>query len=522
MRLPATSDEPTDLTTVPQPPPIGEEQRKSSLGVSILTATAIETHDDDGDYVGPPPVPPPARSGGMRVSEIMAAIPSEDWTMTPDALVPTVLPAEAKVPPPPPEPEPPADNWTIKLDSEAPEGWSAPAAVERLPEPKVPPKGNRNVAVSSEKALVAIEWEEKPTGIGVPLVEIDPSLMEPPPAAVDDEPAQIVATPPIHDEVPTRPAPLPLPRPPVMPSALAGSQVTPALGQGVLAGTGPNQAIPPGLGTLEILDLNRRPRSDVTDGGTGFFQDSQSMPSYSTGLHAALDTRKRKRTLVIVMSSALVVALGVILVVMLGGGKKSKPPAGGGSAVSQVVNGSSADGSAVAIIPAPADASSTTVAPPAPPPVANDAGTAAAATCPVEITTVPPGAEIAIDKTTVLGTTPNTFQIPCGVETKLYIRKKQYAGVIKPFTANAENTKLNIKLQAAVFQIKVTSTPPGATITVGGKLLGITPTTIKLPAFATSAITLSKDGFTPDTQKLAPRQNNVPYHVSLKRKTRLR
>ena len=137
---------------------------------------------------------------------------------------------------------------------------------------------------------------------------------------------------------------------------------------------------------------------------------------------------------------------------------------------------------------------------------------------------MPPGAEIAIDKTTVLGTTPSTFQLPCDVETKLYVRKKLFLGVIKPFTANAQNTSLNLKLQAAVFQIKVTSAPAGATITVNGKTLGITPTTIKLPAFATTTITLSKDGFTPDVQKIAPRQNNAAHHVNLKHviKQRLR
>ena len=533
IRLPAADPEKTDLTGVPQPPPVGDEQRKSSLGVSMLTATAPD--EEDGVAVGPPPAPEPAapirasaRSGGMRASEIMAAIPiSEDWTMTPDASAPTVLPAEAKVevpPPPPPPAAPPADDWTIKADPQAPDGWGAPAKVERLPEPKAPKTGNRVLAVSSERSLEAVEWEDKPTGIGEPLVEIDPTLMEPlkPMPAYDDEPARIVAAPPMHDELPApamRPTPMPLPPAPVagVLGPLPGSYVTPPHGHGPITGTGQNQAIPPAITGVEVFDLSSRPRPDVTDGGTGFFRDSEQMTRYPTDQHASLETGgKRKRTLVIVMSSALVAALGFVLVVALSGAKKPTAPAGRGSGSATHGVGS---GSTVAMIqPAPADA---TVAVVAPPP-AIDAGVA---TCPVEITTVPPGAEIAIDNTTVLGTTPGTFKLPCGVETKLYVRKKQFMGAIKPFTASAENIKLTIRLAAAVFQIKVTSLPAGATITVGGKTVGITPTTIKLPAFASTSITLSKDGFVADTQKIAPRQNNAAHHVILKRtvaKQRLR
>ena len=309
VRLPAATDgETTDLTNVPQPPPVGDDQRKSSLGVAMMTASPLEApdvSDDEGPYVGPPPTsPPPAgRSGGMRASEIMAAIPSEDWTMTPDAVAPTVLPADTKAPDPAPllPPPPPAEDWTIKADPEAPDGWGAPAAVERLPEPKVPKTGNRVLAVASEKALTAVEWEDKPTGIGEPLVQIDPTLMEPlapMPALADDEPARIVAAPPMHDEVPTaamRPTPLPLPLAPAvaMPGPLPGSYVTPPHGHGSVTGSGTHQALP---------------RPDVTDGGTGFFRDSAEMPRYPTDQHAAIDTRKRKRTLVIVMSSVLVVA----------------------------------------------------------------------------------------------------------------------------------------------------------------------------------------------------------------------
>jgi hypothetical protein len=73
-----------------------------------------------------------------------------------------------------------------------------------------------------------------------------------------------------------------------------------------------------------------------------------------------------------------------------------------------------------------------------------------------------------------------------------------------------------------MFSIKVTSMPMGATITVGGKVVGITPTTVRVSAVSATRITLTKDGFSPDTETIAPRVNNAAHHVVLKRATKQR
>ena len=57
-----------------------------------------------------------------------------------------------------------------------------------------------------------------------------------------------------------------------------------------------------------------------------------------------------------------------------------------------------------------------------------------------------------------------------------------------------------------MFSVKVTSTPAGATITAGGKSMGVTPTTIKLPGFEPTSITLTKPGFAPETSRVTPKQ----------------
>jgi hypothetical protein len=459
-------------------------------------------------------------------------------------VVPTVLAAEDKAPPTdvmpaqPIEAKPaPTGDWTISADPTAADGWSEPAKVVP-PEPK-PAAGNRNIAVASSKAIEAVEWEEKPTGIGEALVQIDPTLMEPlkPMPVFDDEPANIVSAPPTDQPPPfpnatgqNRAIPPPLAPPPLIPPPLGPMSSSVAIPTpppmpappGLFSITGANQAIPPGMSTVEVLDLTSRPRPDVTDGNTGFFRETGEVPRYPSESTDAINPG-RKRTLVIAISAALAIAAVLIVVVFAFGGskKKGKPETGSGAPIASVGSGSGSgsttapigsngSGSAVAMVQPP-DGSNTHVEP------AVDAGVAAPQTCSVEITSVPAGAEVSIDKGNVLGTTPVTTELPCGVETKLSFRKAKWNTTTKPFTATADNTKLAVKLSPPMFQIKVTSLPAGATITVAGKVLGITPSTIKLPAFASSSITLSKDGYLPDTQKIAPRANNVSHSVTLKK-----
>jgi hypothetical protein len=241
-------------------------------------------------------------------------------------------------------------------------------------------------------------------------------------------------------------------------------------------------------------------RRDVTDGNTGFFRDSESVPRHPSGETEGFGKASRNRTLIIAISAAAVVVVGIVAIVLLAGGSKNHADAKGTAAKPK------------AVVTSPPTGSDTEVRAPA-----VDAGTADVKKCIVAVDSQPRGAEIAIGKTTVLGTTPGKFELPCGVETKLYVRKDRFIGTIKTVTATAETPPVVIKLAPAVFSVKVTSTPSGATITVGGKSMGVTPTTIKLPAFATSTITITKDGFAPDSEKVAPRVNNAAHHVTLKK-----
>jgi len=560
---PHLESETTDVTGAPEPPLVGEEQRKTSLGISMMTASAVETGWGDDEHpateqqaaVDAPtdlaaPIVTASRSGGLRASEIMAAMKGEDWTMTPDASSPTVLPkpedaaatdpnvkaAEEKSGPLP-------GDWAISLDPGSPGGWSAPSKVEKPPELKVPAaSGNRNIAVASAQAIEAVEWEEKPTGIGEALVQIDPTLMEPAKAMPidDEEPVNIVSTP-IADVPPptTMPPPLGMPAPHGIPTPPPWAPLATGLPLAAPAPTAQPPALPPppvgpaprlptpppqpsplfaqGVPNSSAVFPALPPRVDITDGNTNFFRDSGEIPQYNADPTDSIATKKRKRTMFLVIAAAALAVLATVVVILSTGGKPPKTApvhhAATGSGSGALVATGSGSGSGAALGSDQIATGSAHVETPAPP---VDAAPPAPQVCNVDITTTPPGADISLDDKTVIGTSPATVQLPCGVETKVYAKKAKYGSTVKAFTASADNTKLALHITAPTFQIKVTSVPEGATITIGNKVVGITPTNVKVQAFASTMITLSKDGFTPDTQKIAPRMNNATHHVIMK------
>ncbi len=418
----------------------------------------------------------------MRASEIMAAIPHGDWTMTPGDVAPTVLPPVA----------PPSDNWTMTRDEGAPTGWSAASPVVTPPTPPPPPPmpaprppivpaapktGNPVMAVASTQPLFTDGSEDRPT-IVEPKIEIDPTLMEPlrEMPAEDDAAAQ-VATPAAHAALGTMPAlgVIPTPAPGMIPTPPPGVMVAP----------------PPLESYVQPRMMTAPPYRD----------DRGSQPGLD-----AMAAQRRRRGLVIALSAASAVTVGVIAVIFAtrgGAATKTKP-------IDAAVASAPIDAAQVAVVVPKPDATVDAGAPP--PPEA----------CTVTIETTPTEADIGIDGGDALGKSPGPFELPCGTEVKLSIKKARYYAVTKAVTPTAEGAKVSVKLARATFTIKVSSTPPGATITVGGRTLGITPTMIKLPAFEAAAITLSKPGYSADAGKLTPKANNAAYHVTLKKVPLLR
>jgi hypothetical protein len=473
--------------------------------------------------------------------------PSGDWTMTPGVDGPTITATQRDKPPAKVIPKgSPTGNWVIALDPSQPDGWSEPSKVAKPPPGELPP----GPPVSAVSGDVPLDSNKRPGAdqsfAPEPTVQVDPTLIGPlkqmPKLDGDDDqdidpplpPPPSVQRPVVGTDglmpIPTSVAELPMPQgmneaPPMagpkaqqMHGPMPGSFVTPPAGPPQLASaSGTNPVFPP-----HPAQSGFTPQRVVTDAGSGFFRDSGDIPSYASGASPALDdAARRKRNIVIIAAAAGVVVLGVILILALGGGGKDTATTEASGISDKTALPDTTDKHSVVVSPK-LDAGSET-------PVAIDAATAVAppvdaavvavtpTDCQISVTSAPSGADVLIAKA-VVGTTPASLTLPCGVETKLVLRKARYATQNRVVTPKAVGQKpIRVALAKVTFSVKVSSTPPGASITVGTRSMGFTPTTVRLPAYELSTLKIAKPGFSAETQKITPKQNNQTVHATLKR-----
>ncbi|MDB4960236.1 MAG: hypothetical protein JWP01_235 [Myxococcales bacterium] len=445
----------------------------------------------------------------LRALNVEEPTPSGDWTMTPGANGPTITPTLRGEKPPSPA-GPPTGDWLIALDPSTPDGWGEPSKIEKRPAGELPP-GPPVLAVASSRPLDsnARAQTELPDDAG-PKVQIDPTLIEPLSAMPTLDP----------DEEVDDPA---LPSPPAIaqPMSMVGSDGLMPIPSQAPAMVAPLANLVSGRST-HGFDAQPQPAS-VGSAGSEVFADSAA---YSTGSAPLVpDAGRGKRMMVILASAVAVVVLAIVAVVMLGGTKASttepvvtpvtpSEPIKPSEPVPPAPDKQEPDTQAVVVPAPPADAGAQVEVP------VVDAATAVAVEptdCKVTISSAPAGAEILIDKA-VVGTTPSALTLPCSVGTKVTLRKARYVAQSRAVTPKPVGQKpVKIVLARVTFSVKVSSTPAGAAITVGSKPMGFTPTTVKLPAFELSTLTIKKDGFTADTQKITPKQSNLSVHTTLKK-----
>lgn len=478
-------DEPTDLTLAPLAPTDDHPERTTMVGVAVgpTDATVLPAATaPDTDIMPAAPANEPATQPGHPVVE--EATPSGDWTITPGEDRPTIAPRKRE--------RDPSGDWTISLTGEHPLVSPKPVEAAADPAPAAPrrPTGRnlqRPPAANGApgRALVRKKGDARPAPAQAPVivdepkVQIDPTLIEP--AIIVDQPP-----PPDHPQQRWTPAPF--------------------------GPTSPNHTGPMPVGYSAPVErvtppLDGYPRL-VTDGGVGFFRDSGEIARDSTSL---IHAPRRNRAIVIAISAAIAVIGGIVAVWVVtrgdDGGDDSPPTNPTNNPI--VI----ATPDAAAIAPPPAIDAAVEQAVPSNPPV--DAGTALAS-CSIDVVTSP-AAEIVIDRN-VVGTAPQRIELPCGSEVKVTLRKNRYLSVTKSITPTEAGAKLRATLTRQMFAVKVSSQPAGAAVSVNGKAQGVTPTTIKVPAFETSTITLTKDGYAPFSQRLAAKQNNQALQAQLTRR----
>lgn len=436
----------------------------------------------------------------------------------------------------------PSGDWTIARDPEAPDGWSAPftsGPAHHLgePRPPLPPVVASAEPLDANAAQPSLRPDEMP--VLEPKVQIDPTLIEPVPGQLID-PLPVM---PAHEAYPMAPPPgLPgygmagaLAEAPPMNMMMAVPQASPYL----MPQAAPMHPSMPGYGIDPGYQMHGMPVP----------HDAQ----YASD-HALRAATARRRAIIVLVAALTVVLIGIVVLLVRGdshrrpastsGGAaplapasrtssrapqsaapvaadtaRAEPAAPGAPAATDTPSTPAADG-----VPAADTAPASNPAPSAPSPAgAIDTATARpGGECFADVTSVPIGADIVIDQTNVIGMTPDRVELPCGAPVELLIRKGRLVSATRTITPTPDGAKVKVTLTRQTMLVRVSSTPPGATITLYGRPLGVTPTTVKVPAFESSTLTITKDGYGIASERVAPKVNGTAVHTTLTRLERNR
>jgi hypothetical protein len=548
----ADTDEKTDLTNIPSAP---EATRKTEIGIAVTRAPTDEEirattkmaaiEPTDPLDVGLTPVeqvdPLGSTQAAIRLSKLQPTIeePSGDWTMSTNDGALTITPRKPAPTGPadvaPPKGSPTGD-YIIALDPSRPDGWSEPAKVKRPDGEPGPPIST----VSSDKPLDSDARAQPAIVADEPKIQIDPTLIEPlvpmPAVGEDDDVADPPQAMPPSASTPT----LPLAAPPPSQQMIAqpgAVPIFPALtttpGMGPIPLTPPRSPqSPPALATASesspalAFEARGTARGDLTDGGSGFFRDSGDIPRLETNAESSRAAQRRKtRLIVILASAAAAIVIVVIAIIATSGGdgktpEKKPPEKASTTAPPAPTRVETAPPAPIETPPepppAPTDDIEMDVKAAVPPETAKEPEPVVDTECTVTIQSVPPQAELSIG-TEVKGPTPQTMTLPCGTAVKVTLKKQRYQTTTRDVKPKANAKPIRIALARTTFTVKVSSSPPGATVTLGGKTLGMTPTTVKVPAFEASTLKIAKDGYAPAMQKVTPKNNSSAVSVTLKR-----
>jgi hypothetical protein len=136
--------------------------------------------------------------------------------------------------------------------------------------------------------------------------------------------------------------------------------------------------------------------------------------------------------------------------------------------------------------------------------------------CKLEVSTNPAGSMVQLDGQTV-GPSPITIAGPCS-RRRVDVAHPRYKPELRWVTLAADKANtLDITLVRPTHDITVTSNPSGATVSIGGRRAGTTPTRVQLMGFSGIDVTIEKPGFETITKRVYSKKPNDALAVSLKR-----
>ncbi|HEX8107786.1 MAG TPA: PEGA domain-containing protein, partial [Kofleriaceae bacterium] len=134
--------------------------------------------------------------------------------------------------------------------------------------------------------------------------------------------------------------------------------------------------------------------------------------------------------------------------------------------------------------------------------------------CRFTVATTPAGAVVRFDDQP-MGPSPITIEGSCDKH-KVDVAHARYQSVTRWVTLAADRTQqLDISLPRPIHAVTVTSSPPGAELSIDGHHAGTTPTVVQMAGFATVNLTFTKPGFQTVTRKVYSKQAQDRVSVKL-------
>jgi hypothetical protein len=407
---------------------------------------------------------------------------------------PLSAPAPALVPPPAPA----AATVLPAPAATPPTAPAAPAATSDGPAPLPGVPGSEGVPLPlrSPPSGVMEPWlTHAPADASAPrtFVEPTPAPLPPSPAAKDAEVW--------FEEAPTRPSAL--------------GDIAPSMPGGATRTRTGRTPLP---GTPSGIRAASRDTGSTAAAGAATAVDGESLPAVETEQVYDVGGAERARPpwLVPALASAMSLVIGMVLGALLfggGGGDKQSaaaPPApqcpecpaavAAPAPVPTPPAAESADAGVEAVASAGADAGSATgPAPDAPdaPPTASAAGpNLGRGACSMKIQSLPRGAIITVDGVE-LGAAPlEVSGAPCDTALAVEARFERFELWRREVTLTAEKPrKVMASLRRPRVEVQITSTPPGAVVTIAGKPAGKTPLKAEVPAYVKTSVKIAMAGY---------------------------
>jgi hypothetical protein len=134
--------------------------------------------------------------------------------------------------------------------------------------------------------------------------------------------------------------------------------------------------------------------------------------------------------------------------------------------------------------------------------------------CGAEVESDPSGSEIVVAGE-VLGTTPGRIELPCGAH-EVEVRRTRYQSALRRLRLRPGRLeKMDVRLERPDHKLRITTTPPGAAVTVNGRPAGLTPVVANVRGYQHIRVRIERPGFESWAEKVYARDPLTKVTVKL-------